>query len=65
LQPGDAAAFDFGGDPQHVGLIGNYVHGGLSLIHACSKTGRVIEHRLDDRHMKRLVAAYRLPGVSA
>jgi cell wall-associated NlpC family hydrolase len=46
-QPGDIAVFDFGLGPQHVGLIGDYKGGRLSLIHADMIRGRVVEHRFD------------------
>ena len=65
---GDVIVIRWGADPQHVGLIGDYVHGGHSLIHAYGETdgsGSVIEHHLGPHHLKRFVAAYRLPGVEA
>jgi cell wall-associated NlpC family hydrolase len=52
-------------DPQHMGIIGDYRHGGLSLVHAASaaRPGRVIETRLMfARGMKRR-GVFRLPGV--
>ena len=50
--------------PQHMGIVGDYRHGGHSLIHADSLRGRVVESRwLAFRNMK-LVGAYRLPGVA-
>jgi hypothetical protein len=53
-------------DPQHLGIVGDYRHGGLSIIHAASKPdgkGRVIESRLMFAQNMKLIAAYRLPGV--
>lgn len=53
-------------DPQHMGIVGDYVHGGLSLIHALGTRdgrGRVVEHRLDESTLARLIAVYALPGV--
>lgn len=52
--------------PQHLGIVGDYVHGGLSLIHAstAAKPARVVEHRLMWTTAMRLVAAFRLPGVA-
>jgi len=44
--------------PSHVGFIADYVHGGLSLIHAYSMQA-VIEHRLDDRWSSMIVEVYR------
>lgn len=69
LQPGDVIVIRWRHHPQHLGIVGDYLHGGLSLIHAFSDAngrGRVIEQRLDLADMPsggRFVAAYRLPGV--
>jgi cell wall-associated NlpC family hydrolase len=54
------------GQPQHMGIVGNYRHGGWSLIHAASnaRPGRVIETRLMFHRSQKLQAVYRLPGVS-
>jgi cell wall-associated NlpC family hydrolase len=54
------------GEPQHMGIVGNYRHGGWSLIHAASnaRPGRVIETRLMFHRAQQLQALYRLPGVS-
>jgi cell wall-associated NlpC family hydrolase len=49
--------------PQHLGIVGDYRHGGWSLIHGAANEGRVIETRLMFRRTLRLVRAYRLPGV--
>jgi cell wall-associated NlpC family hydrolase len=49
--------------PQHLGIVGDYRHGGFSLIHSCNSKSvqppRVIEHRLMFSRVTRLVAAYR------
>lgn len=49
--------------PQHLGIVGDYRHGGHSLIHACNapsvKPARVIEHRLMFSRSTKFVAAYR------
>lgn len=68
MQPGDAIVMRWGIDPQHVGILGNYVHGGLSFIHAYGEvdgSGCVIETHYAPTHQKRFVAAFRLPGVPA
>lgn len=68
-QPGDVLLFKFDADPQHLAIVGDYAHGGLSIIHAYSlarkgkELGWVVETRLDSVWIKRIVAAYRLPGV--
>ena len=67
MQPGDVAVFQFGAQPHHMGVLGDYRHGGLSIIHAENYRHRkVIEHRfwLDDTAMK-FVGAYSMPGVEA
>lgn len=67
MQPGDVAWIRFEREPQHIGIVGDYVHGGLSLIHAYNGAGpkRVTEHRLDPTWMARIVAVWRFPGVEA
>lgn len=48
---------------QHLGIVGDYRHGGHSLIHASGIAGRVIEHRVMWTRAMRLLGVYRLPGV--
>lgn len=52
-------------DPQHLAIVGNYRHGGHSIIHAASRAGRVIETRIMFAAGCQLRGIYRLPGVSA
>lgn len=52
-------------DPQHLGIVGDYRHGGWSLIHASSSAGRVVETRLMFARSMRLLGVFRLPGVTA
>jgi cell wall-associated NlpC family hydrolase len=63
MQPGDVVVVSFDRDPQHLGILGNYRHGGLSIIHAAGLTGRVIETRLMFTEQMKFVAAFALPGV--
>lgn len=64
LQAGDVAVMRFRRDPQHLGIVVPYAHGGLALVHALSSGPRaVVEHRLDDRWRERVTHAYALPGV--
>ena len=51
-------------EPQHLGVVGDYRHGGWSLIHAASNAGRVIETRLMICKTMRIAGAWRLPGVA-
>jgi len=64
MQPGDVLVMAIERDPQHMGIVGDYRHGGLSLIHAASKTGRVIETRLMFARNQLFRGAYALPGVA-
>jgi cell wall-associated NlpC family hydrolase len=63
MQPGDVVVVSFDRDPQHLGILGDYRHGGLSIIHAAGMAGRVIETRLMFTEQMRFVAAFKLPGI--
>lgn len=66
MQPGDAILVRFESDPQHLAILGDYLHGGLSMIHALGTAdgkGHVVEHRLDATWSRRIVAAYAFRGV--
>jgi len=67
MQPGDAIVVAFDAAPQHFGVLVPYRHGGLAIVHAASRYGKVIETRLlfgtSSLSMK-FVAAYRLPGIA-
>ena len=67
MQPGDVAWMKFEKDPQHFGIIGNYLYGGHSLIHAYNGLGveRVGEHRIDEIWLRRIVGVWRYPQVIA
>jgi cell wall-associated NlpC family hydrolase len=45
--------------PNHVAIVADYIHGGLSLIHADARVGRVVETRLSDPWPRRIIEAYR------
>lgn len=62
---GDAVLIYFDGRPQHLGLIGDYRYGGLSLIHASNsiERPRVVEHRLMVHLRFNIRAAFRYPGI--
>ncbi len=47
------------GTARHLGVVGDYVGGGLSLIHAYAPAKSVVEHRLDDEWRGRIVAQWR------
>jgi len=44
--------------PQHVGIITDY-----GFVHTYADVGKVVEHRLTKAWKKRIVAAFRYPGV--
>lgn len=60
---GCVALMQFEREPQHLGIVGDYPGGGLSLIHAYAQQRRVVEHRLDDVWAGYVVAVFALPGV--
>lgn len=62
-QVGDVLLMSFTGEPQHLAIVGDYRHGGLSMIHALSNVGRVAEHRFSPEWRSRVVACYGMPGV--
>ncbi|MDZ4253212.1 MAG: hypothetical protein U1A72_11660 [Sulfuritalea sp.] len=66
MQPGDMIILAIERDPQHIGILGDYRHGGLSIIHAASnaRPPRVIETRLMFSRSQRFVAAFALAGVA-
>ena len=63
MQPGDVVVVRFGDHPQHFGVVGNYKHGGLSIIHAAMKNGAVVEQRLMFSSAMHFCAAFKLPLV--
>ena len=66
MQLGDVVVVSFDADPQHIAILGDYRHGGLSIIHAASDGsggGRVLETRLWFNEAMRFCAAFQLPGV--
>lgn len=65
--PGDVAVMRFGCN-RHIGIFGDYLHGGLTLIHAYSQhPRRVVEHRFTDEWLRSvdasLIGAFRFPGL--
>ena len=59
MQPGDVVLMRFGGEPSHVAMLGDYVHGGLSVIHAYAASRKVVEHALDDVWLARITEVFR------
>ena len=68
IRPGNVIVLRFERDPQHMAIVADYLHGGLSMIHALGTVdgkGKVIEQRLSAEILDRLVQAYALPGIEA
>ncbi len=64
LALGRVALMKFGTEPQHLGIIGDYPLGGFTLIHAYATSRKVVEHRIDDLWLNRIVAVFEMPGVA-
>lgn len=64
VQPGHVIVVRLDAHPQHLGIVGDYRHGGLSIIHAAAQPGRVIETRLMFSRAMRFVGAFNVPGVA-
>lgn len=63
-KPGDVALFRILKQPQHFGILGNYYRdNALSLIHAYSSVGKVVETYFSPQWGARAIAYFRLPGV--
>lgn len=62
-RPGHAVLLRVGLNPHHVGFIGDYSGGRVSLIHGFVRVGGVREHRMSPDWLADIVELYRLPGV--
>lgn len=62
LQEGDLAAMQYRGPIRHVGIVLNHptLPGVLSLIHTDSMVGKVTEHILDAKWLRRIEKVWRL-----
>jgi len=59
VRTADVLLLKIDGRAQHVGIVGEYAGGGLSLIHAYAPARRVVEHRLDAAWRQKMVAVFR------
>lgn len=61
LRVGDVVAMQYAGPTRHVALVGDYAlaAGHMSLIHTDAMVGRVVEHRLDAKWLRRITRVYR------
>lgn len=58
-RPGDIVLIRWSkGEPSHVGILADYVHGGLSIIHASTRQG-VVETALSGRIKDGVIDVYR------
>lgn len=68
MAPGDVLVTRFAKN-RHLAIMGNYPHGGLSIIHAFTQVRRVTESRYDETWLRQMggsfIACFRFPGVSA
>ncbi len=64
MNPGHVVVVAYDKAPGHMGILGDYRHGGLSIIHALIKpANEVVETRLMFSRQMRFIAAFNLPGV--
>jgi cell wall-associated NlpC family hydrolase len=59
MAPGDIVLMKFRGEPRHVAIVGDYVYGGLSLIHAYAQAKKCVEHRIDSEWDSYIVEVFR------
>jgi hypothetical protein len=59
-QLGAVALLNIADNPQHLGIIGDYIAGGFSLIHAYQTAGKVIENNFDISWQRRSVSFFLL-----
>jgi cell wall-associated NlpC family hydrolase len=60
LAPGNVVVIRFQ-NQRHMGIIGDYpIEGQISLIHANSKVGKVVEHRLDSVWRRLIMSSWAL-----
>lgn len=60
--PGQICLIRFAQDPQHLAVVGD-IDGQLTIIHAYSTAGAVVEHRLADVWRSKVVARYEFPAA--
>lgn len=65
MAAGDVLVLAVESDPQHMGVLVPYRHGGLALVHASSAARKVVETRVMFARTFVFRAAFRLPGVGA
>lgn len=68
LAPGDVVVMRYGSN-RHIGIIGDYVHGGLTVIHAQTMhPRRVVENQFNDNWLGQVAASvagcFRFKGLA-
>ena len=62
LQVGDVVIRKYEIYPHHIMIVGNAPYAGaMTALHACGLEGRVVEHRLDERHAAEITHVFRRP----
>lgn len=59
MRHGDIALMTFANEPCHVGIITDYPLGGFALLHTFAQVKKVVEHRMDQEWLDRIVEVYR------
>ncbi len=58
LMVGDLLLLNIEGNATHLGIVGDYVDGGFSIIHSYFSAGCVVEHRMDEEWWSRVRGVY-------
>lgn len=58
LEPGCIVTLQWHGRANHVGIIGDYPLGGMTLLHTDAQVGRVVEHRLATHWPRRVIEGW-------
>jgi cell wall-associated NlpC family hydrolase len=68
MRPGDVLCVAWETIPHHLAVLGDYRHGGLSIIHSIDQRGKVrgsvVEHRLVLGDRMKFKAAFRMPEAA-
>lgn len=61
MRPGDVIAMQYAGPTRHVGMVCEHasIEGVLSMIHTDSILGKVTEHIIDERWLRRITKVWR------
>lgn len=59
MRHGDIVLMQFAGEPCHVGIVTDYPLGGFAILHTFAQVKKVVEHRMNDEWLGRIVEVYR------